>query len=225
MVCADIGAGTGIWTSILANRGIRCIAVEPNDEMRREGIEATAGLGIEWRHGTAEETDLEASSVDWVTMASSFHWTDTSQSLPEFHRILRPSGRFTALWNPRDLALKEDEESVDREVEGIIRKIVPGLKRVSSGYSEFTDNLGNILLESGLFMDVRYDEDTHEERRTPKDYMGVWRSVNDIQAQAGPERFARILDEIARLIEGHDVIVTRYKTRAWTARRRDNPQV
>ena len=34
-------------------------------------------------------------------MGSSFHWADTLQALEEFHRILRPGGFFTAIWNPR----------------------------------------------------------------------------------------------------------------------------
>jgi tRNA1(Val) A37 N6-methylase TrmN6 len=39
---ADVGAGTGIWTMMLAARGLHSItAVEPNDEMRRQGILAS----------------------------------------------------------------------------------------------------------------------------------------------------------------------------------------
>ena len=36
----DVGAGTGIWTRMLARAGCRsAVAVEPNDEMRRFGAE------------------------------------------------------------------------------------------------------------------------------------------------------------------------------------------
>jgi hypothetical protein len=45
----DIGAGTGIWTRILAGRGFRSVvAVEPNDDMRAQGIETSRGTGIAW---------------------------------------------------------------------------------------------------------------------------------------------------------------------------------
>lgn len=95
---ADVGAGTGIWTMMLAARGLHSItAVEPNDEMRREGILASRKMNISWRNGTGEVTGLASESVDFVSMASSFHWVDFNKACTEFQRILRRGGRFVAL--------------------------------------------------------------------------------------------------------------------------------
>ena len=56
---ADVGAGTGIWTCTLAARGLRSVAaVEPNDDMREQGIQASQGSNITWRKGAAETTGL-----------------------------------------------------------------------------------------------------------------------------------------------------------------------
>src|ERR1700722_8470977 len=56
---ADVGAGTGIWTRILAARGLRSVtAVEPNDDMRNQGIETSRGTSVVWRKGSAEQTGL-----------------------------------------------------------------------------------------------------------------------------------------------------------------------
>lgn len=128
---ADVGAGTGKLTQNLLDIGLKGICVEPNDAMREEGIKELIDYGssIMWMNGSAENTNLEDSSVDWVFMASSFHWTDHKLALKEFHRILKPGGFFTALWNPRDI----DNSEINKEVENIIYKIVPDLKRVSSG--------------------------------------------------------------------------------------------
>ena len=49
-------------------------------------------------------------------------------------------------------------------------------------------------------------------------YMGAWRSVNDIQAQAGEERFQAILQMIEDKIKGMDEIVVPYLSRAFTVR-------
>ena len=36
-LCADVGAGTGICSRLLAERGLHVVAVEPNDAMRGKG--------------------------------------------------------------------------------------------------------------------------------------------------------------------------------------------
>src|SRR5271170_8156537 len=54
----DVGAGTGIWTRMLAAQNLHSItAVEPSDEMRRNGM-LTPENKITWLKGTAEETGL-----------------------------------------------------------------------------------------------------------------------------------------------------------------------
>src|SRR5271170_5846757 len=59
----DIGAGTGIWTRMLAARGLHSVvAVEPNDDMRGQGIETSRGTAIVWKKGSAEATGLPAGS-------------------------------------------------------------------------------------------------------------------------------------------------------------------
>src|SRR3954447_1036020 len=99
---ADIGAGTGLWTRMLAACGFRSVtAVEPNDQMRAAGLGDSDGTGIVWRDGRAEATGLPSASCDLVTMASSLHWADFDAGTAEIARVLRPGGWFVALWNPR----------------------------------------------------------------------------------------------------------------------------
>ena len=98
----DVGAGTGIWTRMMAEAGCRKLtAVEPNDAMRQLGIRDSEGYTIKWVKGSGEATGLPARSHDLLTMASSFHWVDFDQGVSEFQRVLRDRGWFVALWNPR----------------------------------------------------------------------------------------------------------------------------
>ncbi|MDJ0795685.1 MAG: class I SAM-dependent methyltransferase [Calothrix sp. MO_167.B12] len=107
IIAADIGAGTGISSLLLAERGIKVIAIEPNIVMRNAGKEGTYALStVEWRDGTAELTKLPNASVDLVTCFQAFHWFNPEASLLEFHRILKPSGRLAVVWNNRN---QEDE--------------------------------------------------------------------------------------------------------------------
>ncbi|HEX2252579.1 MAG TPA: class I SAM-dependent methyltransferase [Thermoanaerobaculia bacterium] len=99
---ADLGAGTGILTALLLDRGARVFAVEPNEPMRR-AAEARLGdrPGFASVAGTAEATGLPAASVDLVTAAQAFHWFDPPRARAEAARILRPGGRAAILWNDR----------------------------------------------------------------------------------------------------------------------------
>ncbi len=96
---ADIGAGTGISSRLLADRNLHVLAIEPNQAMREA---AEPHPNIEWRAGTAEHTTLDTASQDLVLCAQAFHWFDAQRALAEFHRILRPRGVLCLLWNDRD---------------------------------------------------------------------------------------------------------------------------
>ena len=213
---ADIGAGTGIWTRQLASRGLRSVvAVEPNDEMRGQGIETSRGMNITWRKGCAEATGLPDASFDLVTMASSLHWADFEPACAEFQRILRPGGVFAALWNPRCL----EANPLLLEIEAQISRLKPCLQRVSSGRSGITERLTDLLGAQPKFCELLYLEGRHSQHQTPEQYLGAWRSVNDVQVQLGPELFKMFLDFVERRIAGLEVIETVYLTRAWVVRR------
>lgn len=214
---ADVGAGTGKLTEILIRKHLLGWAVEPNDAMRAEGISCHSHhASFQWLAGSAEQTTLETACVNWVTMASAFHWTRPEIALQEFARILKPGGFFTALWNPRDL----QRSPLEQEIEQKIREIVPELKRVSSGASQFTANLSTILTSTGDFEKVIFIEAEHEVIMSKARYLGVWQSVNDIQAQAGPERFEHILNFIHEKIQDSDHVTVPYKTRSWTVQKK-----
>ncbi len=99
---ADVGAGTGIFSKLLLERGSRVIGVEPNEAMR----EAAVKLLGEYENfrvvpGSAETTGLPDASVDFVVCAQAFHWFDRNLAKAEFHRILRPGGKVVLIWNSR----------------------------------------------------------------------------------------------------------------------------
>lgn len=100
----DLGAGTGIFSRLVASLGHEVVAVEPDDAMRARLAETSPGITV--LAGTAEEVPLPASSVDAVVAAQAFHWFDNAESRLEITRLLKPGGVFAPIWNIRD-------ESVD----------------------------------------------------------------------------------------------------------------
>ena len=151
---ADIGAGTGKLSENLAELGFNIDCVEPNTQMLKEGIKYTKNMNVNWTQGSAEDTGLKNKTYDWVLMGSSFHWVDFKKAINEFERILKPNGKFTAIWNPRNLEVSEFHMNIEKK----INEIATNIKRKSSGLSGVTSRLTELLIDSGVFKDVIFSE-------------------------------------------------------------------
>lgn len=89
---------------------------------------------------------------------------------------------------------------------------------MSSG-TQNTKNWEEILVSTGHFKDCFFMECDYKELWSKERYIGAWHSVNDIQAQAGKERFEAILEMIKSKISSLQNIEIPYKIRAWTAQK------
>ncbi|MEU6348734.1 methyltransferase domain-containing protein [Streptomyces sp. NPDC047072] len=98
---ADVGAGTGIATALLRARGAEVVAVEPGDGMAAQFRLAHPDIPIV--RGDGNDLPLLADSVDFLTYAQSWHWTDTARAVPEALRVLRPGGALALWWNTHAL--------------------------------------------------------------------------------------------------------------------------
>lgn len=99
---ADIGAGTGKMSELLARAGAVVDAVEPSDAMRAQ---ASSIPGVTWHGGVAEETGLPDGAFDIVVFAQSWHWVDSELAGREAARILTPGGTLGIVWNQMDVSI------------------------------------------------------------------------------------------------------------------------
>lgn len=113
---ADVGAGTGISSVVLADAGAHVFAVEPNANMRGS-IPSRPDIAVV--DGTAEATRLADHSVDVVAAFQAYHWFDPERVLTEAVRIGRKRVRFAAIWNERD-----EQDPFVREYGAVIRRYV-----------------------------------------------------------------------------------------------------
>lgn len=99
---ADIGAGTGKMSELLARSGLLVEAVEPSEAMRTQ---ASSIEGVTWHDGVAEQTGLPNDLYDIVVFAQSWHWVDSERAGLEAARILRPGGALGIVWNQMDVSI------------------------------------------------------------------------------------------------------------------------
>jgi SAM-dependent methyltransferase len=94
---ADVGAGTGISSRQLRDRGARVTAVEVSFPMLQQL--AAGSPGVAAVQGSGNALPLRDAGVDLVTFATAWHWVDPERAVPEVRRVLRPRGALACFWN------------------------------------------------------------------------------------------------------------------------------
>lgn len=97
---ADVGAGTGKLTRLIAETGRSVTAIDPDPEMLR--ILAERSPAVPTATGSAEDLPLPDASVDALTFGQAWHWVDPTRGCAEAARVLRPGGVLGLIWNIRD---------------------------------------------------------------------------------------------------------------------------
>ena len=101
MVIADLGAGEGTLSQLLARTAKKVIAVDNSEKMVEFGSRLAKEHGfrnLEYRLGDIEQPPIEDGSVDLALFSQALHHAAAPQrALKAAHRILRPGGRVLIL--------------------------------------------------------------------------------------------------------------------------------
>lgn len=101
MVIADLGAGEGTLSQLLAQRAERVIAVDNAQKMVDYGTEMAARHGftnLEYRCGDIEDPPIDDESVDLAFLSQALHHASRPErAIRSAWRILRPGGRVVIL--------------------------------------------------------------------------------------------------------------------------------
>jgi ArsR family transcriptional regulator len=101
LVVADLGAGEGLLSELLARRCKKVIAVDNSEKMVAFGMAKAKKNGLknlEFRLGDLQEPPIEPDSVDLVVLSQALHHAEVpAQAIAAAHRILRPHGQIMIL--------------------------------------------------------------------------------------------------------------------------------
>jgi len=184
----DVGAGTGISSRLLVERGARVIAAEPNAEMRAKA-EAT---GLDVRDARADALGLPDASADVVTCFQAFHWFANADAVRELMRVLRPGGRLAIVFNERD-----DNDPFTHAYGEVVDHMRD--RMAIAGYRNGSEIVRRLLVDGGL-QNLRLKSFIHSQRLDYDGLLGRLRSTSYAPPAGTPEH-AAMLDQVTRAFE------------------------
>jgi ubiquinone/menaquinone biosynthesis C-methylase UbiE len=190
-IIADIGAGTGIFTRLLLERGSKVYAIEPNEDMRETSKKDLSEYKKFVSFNTpAENTGLDEASVDFITVAQAFHYFDRELFKRECQRVLRPNGKVVIIWNDVD----KDSDLIRKSGDIIAKYRIhdkSGQQRSGNLY-EYSDFYADGIYEHKVFRNDFYESREHfiggnlsasyapREDCEPEQYHGFVKELNDL---------------------------------------------
>lgn len=198
----DVGAGTGILTEILAKRGLRVMAVEPNLDMAIFIKDLTKKYSnLKFINSIAEDINYNKKDVDLITVAQAFHWFDVTKFKKQCKKILKDSGKVALLWNIRDENHEIIKESFD-----ICKRLCKNFQGFSGGIG---DNIDNI---KSFFKDEKYSYAEFENNLEYSLEMFIGRNISASYApNEGDENYEIFIRELTNLFnkykKGEKVII------------------
>jgi ArsR family transcriptional regulator len=101
LVVADLGAGEGLLSELLARRCKKVIAVDNSERIVEFGAAKARKIGLknlEFRLGDLQNPPVEPNSVDLVILSQALHHAENpAAALRSAHKILKPAGQLLIL--------------------------------------------------------------------------------------------------------------------------------
>ena len=206
----DAGCGTGKAATLVVQRGISVVGVEPDQRMaeiaRRHGINVNVSRLEDW----------DVVECDVLYSAQAWHWIDPTRGAEIASASIRAGGRWAAFWN------YETDTHFGEIRDNVYRRFAPELleQNVSSYEDEFRAAIANGLCATNAFDELVADEVAWT------DHVAVEIVVQRLASYSAhrllePDQSAAINEALqCELGASTDMIDVSYTTRIFTAERR-----
>jgi SAM-dependent methyltransferase/Icc-related predicted phosphoesterase len=219
----DVGAGTGIFTRLLAARlaEARVIGIEASQDMYREAQRVSAGIAnVSFIQGRAEALPLDNNAVRLLTVATAIHWFDRPAFYKEVVRCLRRDGELLVYQNIRrwwQSAFLADYETLhEAAVEGYHRGRYPASH---GGYDEL--DVARELSVRTDFSDIEVSEFTWSQQMSIDEFIDFSQSSSITQRAVMAMGREAYLEALRALLERHaaeGLVEISYLTRVTSAK-------
>ena len=120
----DLGTGTGVLPRNLYAYGAEWFGtdISPEQIAQAKRLAEEAGMKIDFRAASAEETDFPDESFDVITACQCFWYFDHAKVVPELARMLKPGGKLLLLY----MAWLPFEDAIAGKSEALALKYNPG---------------------------------------------------------------------------------------------------
>ena len=211
-VVLEGGAGTGIATRDLLDRGARVIPFDIGPQILRRAVDRSPGLPAVVADGA--RLPFRDRCADLICFAQSWHWLDPGRRSHEAARVLRPGGRWAGWWSHA----RADGEHWFESYWSAIERACPGTNR-----SQRDTDWGSGLHLAGCFDRPERITVPWERRITTDAWLTDQASHSYVMALGAPAR-ADLLDELDQILgerfPSGEMRVS-YETWLWIAARTD----
>jgi ubiquinone/menaquinone biosynthesis C-methylase UbiE len=192
----DWGAGTGIASRQLSERGARVASLDIGEQMLRYARARSPAASCVLADGN--RMPVRSSSVDLTTFAQSWHWFDPRAACAEAARVVRPGGHWAAWWN----RAKADGQGWFDDYQRLLSATCP-----SYAWMHLSDELmapdwtDELVLASGLVEPTATVVVPWTRQLTAHRWITDERSKSYV-IELDPDLREDLLDQVARLIAG-----------------------
>ena len=195
----EIGAGTGLATVPLAERGYEIVAVELGAELAAIARRRLAAYpDVEVVVAAFEEWSLPDEPFDAVVSATAFHWIDPETRVTKSAQALRPGGSL-AIIETRRIPLADENLLADFwRCHQLFDPTAQPARKLAD--DEPPDSKAEVD-RSGLFDRVETRRYDWAQEYSTEEYIELFRTFSNVIALA-PQRQSDLLECIAGLIDG-----------------------